>query len=156
DRIIDGARVAGVKYVMVIGGDGVIPFRRYPDRTPFGNERQFAPILKDPSASKAVLALGYFMSQDVYGSVLSVNRGDHLFPIPDLPVGRLVETAPEITGQLQAFTGTLTIQKRPVAVGYDFMADGARETRDEFDLATGGGTLATERQVTTTINGAST
>src|SRR5439155_1118912 len=103
-----------------------------------------------------VLELGYFMSQDAYGSVLNVSRGDHLFPIPDLPVGRLVETAPEVTGQLQAFSGTLLIQKRSVAFGYDFMADGAREIRDELDLATGGGALAAQRQVTTTNNGSPT
>src|SRR5207248_11129479 len=102
------------------------------------------------------LQLAYFMSQDAYGSVLNVSRGDHLFPIPDLPVGRLVESAPDITGQLQAFSGTLTIQKQSLAVGYDFMADGARETRDELDLATGGGALAAQRTVTTTTNGVST
>ena len=93
------------------------------------------------------------MSQDAYGSVLNVSRGDHLFPIPDLPVGRLVERASEVTAQLQSFSGTLQVTRRPLAVGYDFMADGAREFRDEIDLATG---LTSQRNVTVSTNGTPT
>ena len=95
------------------------------------------------------------MGQDAYGSVLNVSRGDHLFPVPDLAVGRLIETATEVTAILQAFPngGTLQLQRPPIVTGYDFMADGARKVREELDLASGGGALATQRQVTVTKNG---
>jgi hypothetical protein len=109
-----------------------------------------------------VLRLGYFMGQDAYGSVLSISRGDHAFPIPDLPVGRLIETATEVAAVLQAFgntagvtNGVLTPSTKPLVTGYDFMADGARQVREQFDLAMGA-TNPTLRSVPVTKDGTTT
>ena len=48
----------------------------------------------------------YVLGQDAYGSSIDLSLGASAFPIPDLPVGRLVETAAEASGMIDAYLAT--------------------------------------------------
>jgi hypothetical protein len=127
----------GLKYVVIAGGDGVIPFFRYPDETLLGQESGYVPPVGDTTASQASLRLDYVLGQDAYGSSDQISLRSTSFPVPDLAVGRLVETAPEVSGMLDAYTaanGSVTPHSSLVT-GYDFLADDANSVRD--DLAAG-------------------
>ncbi|MEZ4611918.1 MAG: hypothetical protein R2838_17030 [Caldilineaceae bacterium] len=54
----------------------------------------YVPPVRDNTASQASLKLGYVLGQDRYGAAYDISVKGNLFPFPDLPVGRLVETAP--------------------------------------------------------------
>ena len=87
---------------MLIGNDDVIPFFRYPDEAGLTNEKGYVPPVLDASALQARLKLGYTISQNRYGARTEISRSDHTFPLPDLAVGRLVESAADAAGMLDA------------------------------------------------------
>ncbi len=103
DAYRNGNPLGGVKYVVLAGGDNVVPFFRYPDTSSIGPEVNYFPPVQATSASEASLRSNYVLGQDAYGSTISIPLGPVDFPIPDLPVGRLVETPGEIAGMAQAY-----------------------------------------------------
>ena len=133
-----------LKYVVLVGGDGAIPFFRYPDQSLLGPESDFqAPVLQG-SASDASLRSNYVLGQDAYGATVDLSLHASLFPVPDLPVGRLVETATEASGLLDAYNSTTngTVASTSALVtGYDFLEDAANAVTG--DLTAGMGTGAT-------------
>ena len=139
--IIDAYRAArpSITSVVVVGNDGVIPFFRYPDEAGLASEKGYVPPVKDTSASQASLRLGYVLSQDKYGSSVEISLNDHTFPIPELPVGRLVETAADITGMLGAYPagGVVATPASALVTGYDFLADAATAIGSELTAGLG-------------------
>ena len=139
--------------VVLVGDDGVIPFFRYPDQNSLGPESNYVPPVDPASASEASLRSDYILGQDEYGSKTSLSLGTYAFPIPDLPVGRLVETPGEATGILRAYLDHTTNglvaptgaggKYSSLVTGYDFLADAATTVSDT--LATG--TAATPQQL---------
>ena len=95
-----------IKYVVLVGGDATIPFFRYPDQNELGPEKDYIPPVAPTSPSEASLRSDYVLGQDEYGSRVSLSLGMYNFPIPDLAVGRLVETATEASGMIDAYTAT--------------------------------------------------
>ena len=63
-----GRPTPGLAYVVIVGGDNVIPFFRYADEALLGPESGFIPPVLDTSASDASLRLNYVLSQDAYGA----------------------------------------------------------------------------------------
>ena len=125
-------------YIVLIGNDEIIPFFRYPDTSLLGNEENYVPPVLDFTASQASLRLGYVLSQDAYGSSLDISFKANTFPIPDLAVGRLVETAPEITGMIGAYlngtnAGVVPTPSSALVTGYDFLEDAALSVQDELE-----------------------
>ncbi len=119
---------ATVDYVVIVGPDDVIPFFRYPDASGLGPESGYVPPVLDTSASQASLRLNYYLSQDAYGATTELQLKGITLPVPDLPVGRLVETPAEITGMLDAFLGLPAVLPKATSslvTGYDFLTDGA-------------------------------
>ncbi len=57
-----------LKYVVIAGGDSVIPFFRYADSSGLGPESDFVPPVSDPTASQASLRRNYVLGQDAYGA----------------------------------------------------------------------------------------
>ena len=57
------------------------------------------------SASQASLQSNDVLGQDAYGTVSDLTIKGSVLPVPDLAVGRLVETPAEIDGQIQQFLG---------------------------------------------------
>ncbi len=87
-----------LRYVTIIGDDTVIPFFRYPDQSLLGQESGYFPPVNNNSISEAALRRDFVLSQDAYGSGVSVDIRTNIFPVPGLAVGRLVETPSEIAG----------------------------------------------------------
>jgi hypothetical protein len=128
-------------YVVVAGGDSTVPFFRHPDQTLMGNETGYTPPVADTSASQASLRLGYTLSDNDYGARSTISLKSDTFPVPDLAVGRLVESAPEISGQIQAYLGTtggvLPTPTSSLVTGYDFLTLPANAVKDELAAGTG-------------------
>ena len=140
--IVDLHRASNdIRYVTIIGDDTVIPFFRYPDQSGLGPESQYFPPTASDSTSEASLRRDFVLSQDAYGADVSIDIRTNVFPIPDLAVGRLVETEAEITNMIDAFLdvdGTVS-PDNSLVTGYDFLTDAADEVVDE--LQDGGTTV---------------
>ena len=123
--------------VVLIGGDDVIPFFRSPDQASLAPESGFVPPVSSNSASEASLRNNYVLSQDAYGAGTQISLYSSTFPIPELAVGRLVETASEISGMLTAYTATngVVTPGSSLVTGYDFLDDAATLAQS---LLTGG------------------
>ncbi len=126
-----------LEYVVIIGNDDVIPFFRHPDQALLASEKNYVPPVRDTTASKASLAQGYVLGQDAYGSVLAFSLKDDAYPLPDLAVGRLVETAAQASGMLTAYlstaNGTVATPSSGLVTGYDFLEDAARAVEGELE-----------------------
>jgi hypothetical protein len=140
--IVDSYRAKNpLQYVVLVGGDNVVPFFRYPDEALLAPESGYIPPLKDTTASEASLALNYVLSQDAYGADALVNQNANLFPVPDLAVGRLVETAAEATTMLNAYLsttgGVVATPTTSLVTGYDFLSDAASSVNASLTTGTG-------------------
>jgi hypothetical protein len=135
------AQSPGLTAVVVVGTDHAIPFFRYPDASGLGTESNYVPPVADNTASQASLRLDYVLSQDEYGAKTTVQLDGLQVPVPDLPVGRLVETPTEISGMLDAYmTGTTNGSVSPTSslvTGYDFLAGSAQQVQDAFSSKLG-------------------
>jgi pentapeptide MXKDX repeat protein len=139
--VVDDYRVLNpLEYVVIIGDDDVIPFFRHPDNALLAPESQYSPPVRNSTSSQASLKLDYVLSQDAYGSKFDLSLNNSTYPIPELAVGRLVETAVEINTMLDAFdsagSGVVT-PETSLSTGYDFLADAAYLIRDELGEGTG-------------------
>ena len=134
----------GLKYVVIAGNDHVIPFFRYPDTAGIGPESDYVPPVISTSPSDASLASNDVLSQDAYGATTFVDASGVELPVPDLPVGRLVDTPTEITGLLNAYTsgtsgGVVPTPTSSLVTGYDFMTRGADAVEDDLSAGLGSG-----------------
>jgi len=114
-----------VEYLVLVGDDWIIPARRLPDRTNYPEGRyQWLP---GTSRLGAALASNYFLSDDFYASRSERPTEETDLYLPELAVGRLVETPSEIIGQIDAFlANSRALVDHGLVTGYDFMTDGAR------------------------------
>jgi CSLREA domain-containing protein len=136
----DGNETLG--YIVIIGNDNVIPFFRYPDNALLGHESNYVPPVFDFTASQASLRLGYVLSQDAYGASVDISLNATSFPIPDLAVGRLVETPQDIITVLDAYLlgttdGVVPPPDSTLVTGYDFLEDAALAVQAELEAGTG-------------------
>ncbi len=139
EQIDDAIETPGatIENIVVVGGDGVIPMAAVPDLTEYSNESTFAREILTAGASNSVSGTagsGYLLSDDPYATDagISILGGDHELYVPERNIGRLVETADEIIGQLSNFRtygGRLdptTFNDSAAVTGYDFLDDGAQ------------------------------
>ncbi len=147
-------------YVVLVGGDTTIPFFRYPDEALLAPESGYIPPVLDSSTSQAALQLNYVLSQDAYGAGIQINQNANTFPVPDLAVGRLVETAAEATTMVNAYlsgttvgTGAVPAPTSSLVTGYDFLSDAATTVKASLDAGTGanGASLITNNGVSPTV-----
>ena len=133
--VIDAYAAAnpGLHYVVIAGGDAVIPYLRVPDQAGLGNEDTFQPPVALDTPSDASLRYGYVLTDGFYGSTVPINRFDHLLYLMDQPTGRLVETPADITAMIAAYssgydvaTGDVSRPTSALVTGYDFLADTAQ------------------------------
>ncbi len=117
-----------ITHVVLVGGDEQIPFARVRDATIYSNEREYVEgpgVVQTPLTTS--LALGYLMSDDPYGDAAPLTVGTRELFVPDVALGRLVETPPEIVVALdnyRTFFGELD-PSTALSTGYDFLQDGA-------------------------------
>ncbi len=136
--VIDTYRgtTAKLKYVVLLGPDNTLPFYRYPDVAGQANEKTYSPPVKPLGSLDAALQSGLVLGQDEYGSTAKITRNDYAFPLPGASVGRLIETAPEITRLIDLYLGlgpnkALTPQSALIT-GYDLVADSAEAVKQQL------------------------
>ncbi|MFL5955433.1 MAG: PxKF domain-containing protein [Gaiellaceae bacterium] len=117
---------ATYKYVVIIGGYDVTPPGLVRDDTSYVNEREYASTFYGSTNNQylAAYALGYLPTDDAYGDTSYSGSGAY---VPEVPVGRLIETAPEITAQIDQYIGLRGAINPTTALvtGYDFLSDGS-------------------------------
>ncbi len=141
-EIIDGYRELNpLQYIVIVGNDDVIPFFRHPDQAMLANERNYTPPVRDNTASQASLKLGYVLSQDRYGAGREISSRSDSLPIPELAVGRLVETPAEVIGMVNAYlataNGVIDTPDSALVTGYDFLEDAALAVTAELEAGLG-------------------
>ena len=149
--IVDSVKAARptLKNVVVIGGDDIIPMARVADYTQISNESDYGNALLlssgtnrgTPLASSAITQ--NILTDDPLGDLDPIPWLDHALYVPDMAVGRVVETPGEIAAQVDMFiaaNGQLDPQTS-LTMGYDFLSDGA----EAVDNALGGGIEAAKR-----------
>ncbi len=130
-----------LKYVVLAGGDSVIPFFRYADSSGIGPESDYVPPVLDTTASQASLRRNEVLGQDAYGAVSDLDVNGASLPVPDLAVGRLVETPSEIIGMVNAYlgltNGVLPTPTSSLVTGYDFLTSAADSVQADFAAGLG-------------------
>ena len=106
--LIDQLRAAdsALRYIVLVGSDPMLPMARLVDYTTLSNEADFAGTFTTNNEYLGALGNGYMLSDAVYGSGQPQPYFNRQLYVPDLAVGRLVETPAEIVGQLNAFFGS--------------------------------------------------
>ncbi|MEQ9005249.1 MAG: hypothetical protein RIE74_16950 [Pseudomonadales bacterium] len=143
-RVIDAHRRLNpdLAFVVLAGSDGQIPFFRYPDQTLLGPESQYEPPVRDFTQSQSALRLNYVLGQDEYGAGTTLSLRDGELPVPQLAVGRLVETPSEIINMIDAYLeapgGVISTPTSTLVVGYDFLDDAAEAIQLELEAGTRG------------------
>ncbi|MBN1485986.1 MAG: hypothetical protein JW981_00005, partial [Anaerolineae bacterium] len=152
--IVDSYRVENpLEYVVIVGNDDVIPFFRHPDQALLASEKNYAPPVRDNTASQASLKLGYVLSQDRYGAQTEISYMADRLPVPDLAVGRLVETPADVITLLEAYLstegGVVPTPSSALVTGYDFLEDAAEAVLAELEagLGTTADTLIAPREM---------
>ncbi|MGS2721296.1 hypothetical protein [Paraglaciecola aestuariivivens] len=141
-ELIDDYRSANpsLSYVVILGSDSHVPFFRYPDQGLLGPEQDYDPPMANGTQSQSALRLNYILGQDEYGASTILSLRDGSFPIPDLAVGRLVETAAEMNIILDAYlstpNGVIPQPSSTLVTGYDFLTDAALEVQHELVAGT--------------------
>ena len=123
-----------VKYIVVVGDDAAgVPFGRILDNTAFANERGYTSTFFGNANNQylSTYARGFLPTDDPLGDVNYAGTGPY---VPELAVGRLVETPSEILAQVNQYVtrnGAIAPAKA-LTTGYDFLSDGASRIRASF------------------------
>ncbi len=127
-----------LQYIVLAGGAGVIPFFQTPDGAGLASEKDYIVPVKPSTASEAGLKSGLVQGQDGYGAQAEIMRGGHAFAVPGLAVGRLVETASDISRTVDTYIATngLVTPKTGLITGYDFIGDAALAIKNEVEAGT--------------------
>ncbi len=143
------------EYIVLVGGDEIIPFYRVPDLAFVANEGEYLPYLSAAEAeeggSSGVInpgsplwgALNYrtILTDDIYGNDEPYQLPYHPLYVPDRAVGRLVETPTEILTYLDQYYPSAGLGApleiaatggKAVVTGYDFLSDQALEVADRL------------------------
>jgi hypothetical protein len=149
-RLIQGYRQAAptLADITLVGNDDVIPFFRTRDEALLASEANYFPPVKDATQSQSALRYAQVLTQDRYGSSCQVVLSTGPYDLPEVPTGRVVETAAEVTAYLNKYRalfdgtvatgGVLPTPRSAFVAGYDFLADAAQAMRDDFAAALGG------------------
>jgi hypothetical protein len=146
-----------IEYIVLVGGDEVIPFYRVPDLATVANQREYLPYLDAVEAEEGngstgvvrrdsplwgALNHGTLLTDDIYGDAEPYQLPYHLLFVPDRAVGRLVETPGEVLAYLTQYStagdnAPLQIdatENGAVVSGYDFLTNQAEALQARFAL----------------------
>ncbi len=138
----DRVRNETVEYLLLVGSDEMAPQYRIPDlsRTEFGESRYETRLLDVTHPTGAALATNHLLSDDFYADATPKSYVilDREFYLPDLNIGRLVETPEEmgaIIDSYLALDGKIHFSQAFVA-GSDTYSNGADRMKSilESDL----------------------
>ena len=116
----------GVEYIVLVGNDRVVPFRRTLDRTKYPESHYQASVTGNTSIwaacrDKMSLTDDYYADREPY-----IVNGQEVY-VPDYALGRLPEGADEIVAFIDNFLamGIINLQK-VLVTGWDFVVDTAQ------------------------------
>ncbi len=141
---------SGVKYLVLVGDDRIIPMARIQDRTALLPESAYTSGSDlSPTATTAgrALAANKYLTDDPLAVLDAVSQLDGSVFIPDLAIGRLVETPAEIVTTIATYIsqdGILdlsllnsTTGHKVLVTGYDFLSNVAMQMRSRWKAALG-------------------
>ena len=122
-----------LKNIVVAGGDDIIPMARIADYTQISNESDYALATTTDAAqdngtpTSAALATMNILTDDPLADVDAIQWLDHSLHVPDLGIGRLVESPADIVAQASQFVAANGVLDPTTALttGYDFLTDGS-------------------------------
>ncbi len=136
----------GVRYIVVVGDDNIIPMARLTDRGFLFTESNYT-SLQPGSPVASALAANKYLSDDPL-AVRTATRPDQLAGalfVPDVSLGRLVETPPEMSKVIATFIsqdGLLDLDlitgpnaHKVMVTGYDFLTDMSKKIRTSWKNA---------------------
>jgi hypothetical protein len=114
------------EYLVLVGEDRVIPYRRVPDRTSYKESNY---TLAGPATTSvgAALQANMTLTDNFYADREFTTWGYGDLYVPDLAAGRLVETPQQIVAQIEYFLSHSQPRSvhRATIAGYDFIQDTA-------------------------------
>jgi hypothetical protein len=152
----------GIKYVIIVGDDRIIPYYRIHDNT----DKPFRPELWQTvddyhkvnidSAVGSAFHNKMFLTDNIYATdkPMEWKTADVIIPelfVPNVPIGRLIENPDDISAVIAAFYQTEYLNPDKIFVtGYDFMSDSASDCSSTLENRTKGTTTAiiSEKEVT--------
>jgi hypothetical protein len=132
NTVLDFAATAPeLRYLVIVGDDRVIPFRRVAEANLSKQENEYAAELAGAETIAAALAADMILTDDFYADrEPSQWQGRELY-VPDFAVGRLIQEPDEIIGQIDAFLADQQIEtQKALVTGYDFVQDSAVQIRN--------------------------
>ncbi|MCX6043639.1 MAG: pre-peptidase C-terminal domain-containing protein [Chloroflexi bacterium] len=127
----------GVEYVVLVGDDRALPFRRVVDNTPQQSENTYQHVSADNTIGAATHS-NHFLTDDFYVDREPTPNNNREIYLPDLTVGRLIETPAEMMGIIDKYLANPRTQVGDVFVsGYDFVQDAASEDCEAWKTAVG-------------------
>jgi len=125
---------ANVEYIVIVGGDPVIPFRRVPEGTLSKTEASYAASVTISTTQWSACENDRLLTDDYYVDALPSDwEGGELY-IPDYAVGRLIEEPSEIVAFIDGFLADpVTEIGDALVTGYDFVQDAASSMSTLFD-----------------------
>ena len=127
----------GVKYVVLVGDDRALPMRRVPDGVPSSPEREYADV-DSTNAVGAAIHENHYATDDFFVDRQPTQIKGHEVYIPDLAIGRLIETPDDMIHLINGFLGVPngTVQVDNILVtGYDFVNDVAQQNCNDWRKA---------------------
>ena len=140
----------GVKYLVIAGDDRIIPMARLQDRTvlllegTYANDEHLSPTATTVGQA---LASNKYLSDDPLAVLDGVSAAqlDGSLYLPDLAVGRLVETPQEIVKTIATYIaqdGVLdltppSVTNKVLIAGYDILSNAALQMRERWKSALG-------------------
>ncbi len=137
-RAIRTARPS-VRNVVLLGNDTALPFARLDDLTTIANEADYASTFARTDDLYGALFEHRVLSDDPYATTDPIPYLQRQLFVPQLAVGRLVESGTQITAALDrflAFRGVLDPTSARTT-GYDFLRDGANGVAAAFASVVG-------------------
>jgi uncharacterized protein YjbI with pentapeptide repeats len=129
--VIDQIRAStpSIQNLVIVGADDQIPFARIPDGATESNERDYgaSTFAGENNPEADALSLGYYESDDPYAASNPLGVGSATLYLPQVAVGRLVESPTEIESALTRFVssdGDLDATAS-LTTGYSFLTSGA-------------------------------
>jgi hypothetical protein len=127
------AEHGGVDYVVLVGEDRALPFRRVRDFTESGYSESSYDEVDRNHPTGAALHANHYLTDDFYVDRDPTRVNGRELYIPDLSVGRLIESPAEITAMIEQFLADPILNDYQVLVtGYDFVDDAAQSICDQW------------------------
>jgi CSLREA domain-containing protein len=127
-----------LQYIVLAGGASVIPFFQVQDVAGLANEKDYVVPVAPSTPSDAGLQTNLVRGQDGYGSQDNLTQAGHTLALPELAVGRLVDTAADISTAVRNYIAVngVIVPHSSLVTGYDFVADAAQAIQTEMNAGT--------------------